>query len=480
MGTGTAQIDLTPIREALANLTISPNTAPNETINLNQVFFPSSHRNVLDIKRQLVVGNRGMGKSFWTHALTNPDVRKQLAHTYLFPGLAKTEVVIGFNGSTKIGGAAPTIEEIQRVSKNEEDPQLIWQAVILRAIRAVSSTGSNLDLIKTLETLKVRPDDYAVELSTADDQAIRREDSILVVFDALDRLSSQGWEPIRKLTKGLLLTVLGLQSFRCIRTKVFMRVDQFADKELFRFPDSSKITNDQVDLTWQPHELYGLLLFELMRHARADSALRILATGLGADSALPAKGRVDTNSEQQGAVINAIAGEFMGKDRKRGRVYTWVPLHLSDAANTCSPRTFLTAWKTAAEHQSATPGLAVDHRGLTEGVRRASKARLTELREDYPWIDQALEPLRRRFVPIPKDELFELWQNAKVSEGINHTDGLAPIGVFIKEGPEGLLQTMTNIAVMEERANGKVNVPDIFRVEAEILRKGGVAVPRRK
>jgi hypothetical protein len=38
---------------------------------------------------------------------------------------------------------------------------------------------------------------------------------------------------------------------------------------------------------------------------------------------------------------------------------------------------------------------------------------------------------------------------------------------------------MKNVAVMEERTNGKINVPDIFRVEAEILRKGGVAVPKR-
>lgn len=479
METGTALIDLTPIREALANFTISPNTAPNDEINPDQVFFPSSHRNVLDIKRQLVVGNRGMGKSFWTHALTNLDVRKQLADAYSFPGLARTDVVIGFNGSTKISGATPTIEEIQRVSKNEEDPQLIWQAVILRAVRSLSPTVTNLSLIDTLELLKVRPDNYPVELSTADDAAIHRGASILIVFDALDRLSSKGWDPIRKLTKGLLLTVLGLQSFRCIRAKVFMRVDQFADNELFRFPDSSKVTNDRVDLTWQPHELYGLLLFELMRHPGAKSTLRILATGLGADSALPAKGRVDSNPEQQAALISAVAGEFMGKDRKRGRVYTWVPLHLSDAANTCSPRTFLTAWQTAAEHQPATPGLAVDHRGITEGVRAASRARLTELLEDYPWIETALDPLRRHFVPIPRDELFDLWRNARVSEAINNAEGLAPIGVVGKDDHDGLLKTMANIAVMEERANGKINVPDIFRVEAQILRKGGVAVPRR-
>jgi hypothetical protein len=105
---------------------------------------------------------------------------------------------------------------------------------------------------------------------------------------------------------------------------------------------------------------------------------------------------------------------------------------------------------------------------------------LTELREDYPWIDLALEPLRRHFVPISKDELFDLWQENNVSQRIRDNGGLAPIGVFIDENSQdALLQTMTSIAVMEMRANGKINVPDIFRVEAEILRKGGVAVPRR-
>ena len=95
-----------------------------------------------------------------------------------------------------------------------------------------------------------------------------------------------------------------------------------------------------------------------------------------------------------------------------------------------------------------------------------------------------LLPLKRQFVPIPKDDLFQLWRGARVTGRIlEETSGsgwLAPIGVFIeKDSPDALLQTMTSIAVMEERANGKINVPDIFRVEAEILRKGGVAVPRK-
>src|ERR1035438_2138806 len=96
------ELDLACIREATAGFEISPNVVPNENINLERVFFPNGHRGVLDMKRQLVVGNRGMGKSFWTHALTNPTVRERVANAYSFPKLAKTDVIIGFNGSIKI------------------------------------------------------------------------------------------------------------------------------------------------------------------------------------------------------------------------------------------------------------------------------------------------------------------------------------------------------------------------------------------
>ena len=192
---------------------------------------------------------------------------------------------------------------------------------------------------------------------------------------------------------------------------------------------------------------------------------------------------MSASPQTQEVLISAIAGEFMGSNSKRGRVYTWVPLHLSDAANNCSPRTFLTAWKTAAEHVPAPHQQAVDHLGLSDGVRRASNARLTELGEDYPWINLALAPLRRQFVPIERSLLFELWEASRVIDQIleqsNGQGWLAPIGVIIEHSAEALLKTMASIAVMEVRANGKINVPDIFRVEAEILRKGGVAVPRK-
>ncbi|MBL8233134.1 MAG: hypothetical protein JNL98_31840 [Bryobacterales bacterium] len=479
---GVPSIDVSPIREAMAGFEISARVEPNESIGLDRVFFPDAHRGVLDVRRQLVVGNRGTGKSFWTHALTNPEVRNRVADAYTFPALAQTNVIIGFNGSTKLSGIAPTIEEIQAARKAEVDPELVWRAVILRAVRSVNSREGVPCFADALGQLRARPVDYAVELTAADDAASKEGRSTLIVFDALDRLAHE-WGQIREITKGLLLTVLGLQSFRSIRAKVFMRVDQVSDVDLFRFPDSSKIRNDRVDLTWQSHELYGLLFFELLRQQGAASPLRELARGLGVGAALPSGGRLNAVPSEQSVLVSAIAGDYMGKSPKRGRVYTWVPLHLGDAANTCSPRTFLTAWKSAAEHRPALQAQVVDHLGLSEGVRMASSARLTELREDYPWIDLALAPLSGKLVPIAKADLFDLWKEARVTERITQqaerSRWLLPIGVAIENSPEALLRTMASIAVMEERANGKINVPDIFRVEAKILRKGGVAVPRR-
>src|ERR1017187_5063320 len=279
MMSDTLDIDLAPIRTAMAGFEISPRVEPNEEIDLDRVFFPDGHRSVLDVKRQLVVGNRGMGKSFWTHALTNPAVRERLARPYSFPKLANTKVIIGFNGSIKIAGVTATVEEIQAAHKAGNQPELIWRAVILRATRSLRQDPAGSSFTDTLNQLKGSPGNYAEELTAVDDAMAKSGSSILVVFDALDRFSHE-WGLIRELTKGLLLTIVGLQSFRSIRAKVFMRVDQFADTELFRFPDSSKIRNDRVNLAWSPSELYGLLAFELMRQQSAASVLKKLASRL--------------------------------------------------------------------------------------------------------------------------------------------------------------------------------------------------------
>lgn len=476
--------DFATIRDVMAAFKPAPKIEPNEQVSLESVFTPYSHRAVLDPGRQLVVGNRGMGKSLWTHALTNPEVRKRVASVYGQPSLNRTDVVIGFNGSDKPSVVAPTRDAIKRAKSSGYTENDIWSSVLFRAICSANGEDEEEIFDSTLKKLRDLPNLWENKLAKIDDNFRHKKKSLLIIFDALDRLGDD-WQSIRLLTTGLMKRALGLRSFHSFRTKIFIRPDQYSDQRLFEFPDGSKLKNGHVDLSWQPHELFGLLLFEICREVKANAAIKRLADKIGASAALKfSEQGIRPALDEQNELINAIAGTYMGSDKRRGRVYTWVPLHLSDAKETCSPRTFLTAWQEAAGHDPAPNDRAVDHLGLIGGVRRASSARLEELREDYRWIDDALKALRGQFVPIERDTLMEVWKNSQIVQTIHENSKvggwLAPVELDTRADPSALLEAMKNIAVMEERANGKINVPDIFRVEAGIKRKGGVAVPRRR
>jgi hypothetical protein len=137
--------------------------------------------------------------------------------------------------------------------------------------------------------------------------------------------------------------------------------------------DGSKLANDKVDLIWKPSELYTLLFSRLAREEKSAEAFADLKQRLfGA--------KYSDNDESHRAMVEAIAGEFMGSSLKRGRVYTWLPLHLSDACGETSPRTFLTAWREAALHAPPPPKRALDHLGIQRGVSKASEDRRIQLR----------------------------------------------------------------------------------------------------
>ena len=345
--------DFADIRHAMARFSPAPKVEPGTTVLPEQVFMPESHRSVLDLERQLVVGNRGMGKSFWTCALENKDVCNKIAVTYGLPKLARTEVVVGFNGSEKLSVVAPTPDAIRRAMEGGSTADEIWRSVMFRAVRKVLGQPENEHLDSTLAILKAAPSLFEETLSVADNSLASTGKTILILFDALDRLAAD-WTQIRLLTVSLLRRALGLKSFQSFRTKIFIRPDQFSDPNLFRFPDASKLKNEHVDLSWQPKALFDLLFFEISRDERAGRALDAVASEINAHGALRSRTHFQLGpQDDQRLLINALAGSYMGTNARRGRVYTWVPLHLSDAHGACSPRTFLTAWQKGAEQGQA-------------------------------------------------------------------------------------------------------------------------------
>jgi len=74
-----------------------------------------------------------------------------------------------------------------------------------------------------------------------------------------------------------------------------------------------------------------------------------------------------------------------------------------------------------------------------------------------------------------------VWESAGVQRAVeNHTDWkmLTEFYKTSDDFSEVLLSFLVSIGVVERRKNGKINIPDIFRVDAGIKRKGGVRPPK--
>jgi hypothetical protein len=214
-------------KSRLAELPRANNVKPGQQITLAEVYTPPSHRSALDPDRTLVVGNRGMGKSFWAHALQNSEIRDRAEKVYRQPRLRDTSAVIGFDGSERTQPIAPNRDEIADARQMGIDPEDIWRTVLRRAVNHEIGPPSRDRFIQQALRISKSRADYANELTEIDDQLAAQGTLVLIMFDALDVLGDN-WDETRNLTRGLLRRALAARSYRSIRLKLFMRSDQFA------------------------------------------------------------------------------------------------------------------------------------------------------------------------------------------------------------------------------------------------------------
>lgn len=283
--------------------------APLETSNFAEtpqagtLYLPPSHLKALRLDAHIVVGGRGVGKSFWTAALQSNPLRKQLGAAVT--ELQDIEVSAGFSNAEAIENY-PNADVFAAFLDQNGAPYDLWRAVILRwvALKAAESIP-NASWQATVDWLKQKPEDAARLMQRP------RGWKGLILFDALDRTSTD-WRRMDDIVRGLLRAVLWLKTFPGLYAKVFLREDQ-AERTVFNFPDASKLTATKSDLAWARHDLHGLLWQRLINAPGTHGEqMRSVCTNIEQDAVWHIATDMKSESEAQKKAFEALLARGWG------------------------------------------------------------------------------------------------------------------------------------------------------------------------
>jgi hypothetical protein len=329
------------------------------------------------------------------------------------------------------------------------------------------------------------PEEWERACQDADQTLFRMGRKVLVVFDALDGIAFD-WERLRHLTDALLEVAWSTRGFPSLRLKLFLRPDQMRDLGL-RFVELPKLLAGATNLRWNGIDLYGMLFTRIgaIKDTDFQGAFSEL---LSIESIAPPPKSLKrlrswplaNNRNAQSRAFTHLAGAYMGRSPKQGRTYDWPLRHLADGHGEVTPRSFLTLMIEAARHPSRSSDQAISAEGIRHGLREASKVRVNQLELEFPWIKRVLVPLARLQVPCSASQITVRWDETQTIQAVM---GRATKGEFLPpfdpktEGKqdEHLRSTLVRIGVLNLRADGRFDMPDLFRVAARLLRKGGVA-----
>jgi hypothetical protein len=474
--------EITTIRDAIFNVLPAEPFNSGKAPDPQEMYIPQAHRESLQLTSNLIVGARGVGKSTWTAALADPKLRAVIGSN--IHELENTKVTIGFSENAN-AKSYPSQEIFTSLLKKNFKPYEIWQAVISRWL--CNETGGKIpdaDWEASAAWVKDNPESWGKLLQEANDMFRLNNNNGLILFDALDR-SGSTWEEINGIVRDLLRLVIRLKTYSNIHTKVFLREDQLLG-DVTNFPDASKVLSTRTNLDWYLYDLHGLL-WQLFCNAQGEGgdALRMIYKDVIGSDPIWKEGYwiiledLKRDENRQRKLFEKLAGSWMGKDPRRGVPYIWSVSHLADGKKRTSPRSFLAAIRDAANDSRNKEGdYSLHYESIRHGVQKASSIRIDEIAEDYPWIRELCNLLRGINVPIDFDQIEEKWDDKYPNGPIGiKSERLPPQN--LDQGWRGIQNELVRLGIFEEMRNGRINMPDLYRVGFGLGRKGGVT-PLRK
>lgn len=478
------------IRHAIA---IIPADVSNDAVGANvakleDIFAPEAHSVALDPSTPIILGARGSGKSFWSSVLGQANARTDISKAYPRLGLSKVDVQFGYTG---VGGpegvSADQIDELVTLNAPIGEAKAFWWSTILNAAARQNYSGTNRrSKPKDFFTIAHNWDEREEILDEHEQRLRTQGKTLLIVYDALDTVA-RTWPRRRLLTEAILEVVWAMRAYRHIRLKIFLRPDQIEDDAL-RFVELPKLRTGALRLKWETEDLYGLLFarLALTQDEPCRDAFKMLLQNTNInppdrDAILTRRWSLVTNRDDQKVVMDALAGPFMGEGYyafKKGSTYNWPITHLADAFSEVTPRSFLGMMIAAARYGTIPENKVITPDGIRHGLREASKTRVDQLQQEFPWIKGVLAPLSGLLLPQSEEKVTEVWRKAKtlrqLKSDAENQNYLPPFPPKNNNGERDLCIALERIGVMSRRNDDRIDMPDLFRVAAKLLKKGSI------
>jgi len=455
---------------ALARLD-TPDAAWHE--NAAQRFFPTmSHVNAITPSQWLVTGRPGAGKTAMRETML--AAQRRLPELLGERRAPLWSVAVGY--ATQHGDRFWHTLSSGAVAS----PQLLqalWLLNLLRAcaplfppdplhhpeVASLLADGASPaeSLAARLLTLGLAPDSYLARVA----EILNVQGTgLFVVYDDLDRLPAEsGTALIEALLR--FWSYYG-ERFQNVQPKVFLR-EAVASAVLRNLPDRAKLDSRRSALAWSFGESFGALARQLTAgDAVANEWVRALPSIEWRTTehfgAIPEP----LTLAAQRALIGGLYGSVVGQGILRSETVRWITDRLRDGLDQVVPRALLGliggSAKLALSQRVSSGRHLIDVPCLERALPDVATRRWQEITEELPAALDLETLLAGRLLPLPKAEVLSLLGAPKrdVSQAKRLFDELLGAGVF------------------KLRADGRLDLPEPFRIALKVER-GGVPVPGR-
>jgi hypothetical protein len=245
--------------------------------------------------------------------------------------------------------------------------------------------------------------------------------------------------------------------------------------------DFAKLAANRAELNWSDAALLGMLV---KRIANTSDGLatycRKTEIRLVEDDVLGLVPKIE-KADDAHPLLERMAGEHMGAGKKKGYVRSWVLDHLRDGNGKIAPRTLVRLFEQAATKTGVNsvlrPPRLIHPTAFRQALDDVSKDHVTQGVSEWPWLPGVKERLKLSpLVPWRRDEVRVLLE-AEWEEtwGADRRQRVQPPEPKAAE----LLNYLVELGILRQRADGRIDVPDLYLFGLDLRRKGGVKVGKR-